>query len=332
MRSTKRQAGTLAIIAAVLGIAVLGRAAHAQTPGSVLVIGTAGDHERGVVEAAISNRVRDATWSVVARPFSRAEVESIVGCLPDDRPWPCIEPTARSKGISQLLIAQVDRTSTKTSLAIKAQLLVAGNGVPAIGEAYCDACSDSQLRETAVQITEQLLKDTALRTQTRETVLEIRTVPAGAAVTVDGKQVGVSDLRHRASPGPHTVLVERTGYVPETRSVTLVEGETSKLALELRPTSTGRNPRIVPGIVIGAGLAAVIGGSIVSFTAEDSPEGQKHKYVYSAPGIGVAMGGAIVAGAGVYLWVRASRRPNKRAVPAVSTVPGGAVAGWATTF
>lgn len=234
--------------------------------------------------------------------------------------------------IVQLLIAQVERAGAKASLAIKAQLLVAGNGVPAIGEAYCDACSDSQLKETATQLTEQLLKDTALRTQTRETVLEIRTVPSGAAVTVDGKQVGVSDLRHRVSPGPHTVLVQRTGYEPETRTVTLADGQTSKLAVELRPISTSRPSRIVPGVVIGAGLAAVAGGSIVSFTAEDSPEGQKHEYVYSAPGIGVAIGGAVVAGAGVYLWLRASRRSSKRAVPAVSTTPGGAIAGWAMTF
>lgn len=92
------------MIAAALAVAVLGRDAHAQTPGSVLVTGTAGDHERGIVEAAISNRVRDAAWSVVARPFSQEEVKSIVDCLADDRPWPCIDPTARSKGVEQLLI------------------------------------------------------------------------------------------------------------------------------------------------------------------------------------------------------------------------------------
>jgi hypothetical protein len=329
MKPTKRRAPTLAMIAVALAVAAMGRAAHAQTPGSVLVIGTAGEHERGVIEAEISNRVRAAAWSVVARPFSQAEVQAIVRCLAEDRPWPCIDPTARAKGVEQLLIAQVDRTGPKTPLAIKAQLLVAGNGVPTIGEAYCDACSDGQLRETAAQITAQLLKDTSLRAG--ETALEVRTTPPGAIVTFGDEYVGVTDLRHRANPGPHTVRVQRTGFLTETRTVTLAEGQTAKLAINLRPVATPRPSRLVPGIVIGAGVVAVAGGAWVSYTAEDSPEGQKHKYVYSAPGIGVAIAGAVAIGAGVYLWLRASRA-SQPAVPAVSMVPGGAIAAWALTF
>jgi hypothetical protein len=330
MSSTKRRAGTLAMILTALVLAALGRDARAQTPGSVVVVGTAGAHERGVVEAAMSNRVRDAAWSVVARPFSRAEVDAIVACLADDRPWPCIAPTAASRGIERLMIAHVDRASAKAQLTIKAQLLVAGRDVPAIGEAYCDPCDDHQLRETASRIAEQMLEDTTLRTQ--ETLLEVQTVPSGAIVTLDGEKVGITNLRHRAHPGQHTVRLQRTGYLTEARTVTLADGQTTRLVIELRPTSTGRDPRIVPGIVIGAGLVAVVGGSIVSFTAEDSPEGQKQKYVYSAPGIGVAIAGSVAIGAGIYLWLRASRQSSKRAVPAVSPVPGGAIAGWATTF
>ncbi len=330
MSSTKRRANTLAMILTALVLAVLGQEARAQTPGSVVVVGTAGAHERGVVEAAMTNRVRDAAWSVVARPFSQAEVNAIVACLADDRPWPCIAPTAASRGVQRLLIAHVDRASARTQLTIKAQLLVAGNEVPAINEAFCDTCDDNRLRETASRMAGQLLEDTDLRT--KESVLEVQTVPSGAVVTLDGEKVGVTALRHRAHPGQHTVLVQRTGYLPETRTVTLAAGQATRLVIELRPTATGRDPRIVPGIVIGTGLAAVVGGSIVSFTAEDSPEGQKQKYVYSAPGIGVAIGGAVVIGAGVYLWLRASRQFNGRAAPTVATVPGGAVAGWATTF
>ncbi len=309
MSSTKRRAGTLAMILIALAIAAPGRDARAQTPGSVVVVGTAGAHERGIVEAAMSNRVRDAAWSVVARPFSQAEVDAIVSCLADDRPWPCIAPTASARGVERLLIAHVDRASARTQLTIKAQLLVAGNDVPAIDEAFCDSCNDDRLRETASRMAEQLLTDTALRT--KETMLEVQTVPSGAIVTLDGEKVGITDLRHRAHPGQHTVLIQRTGYLPETRTVMLAEGQTTRLVVELRPASTGRDPRIVPGIVIGAGLAAVVGGSIVSLAAEDSPEGQKHKYVYSAPGIGVAIAGGVVIGAGVYLWLRASRQASK---------------------
>jgi hypothetical protein len=330
MRSTKRGAGILAIIVMAPIAVMTGRQAHAQTPGSVVVVGTAGAHERGIVEAAMSNRVRDAAWAVVAHPFSAAELDSIVGCLADDRPWPCIDPTARTRGVERLVIAQVDRATAKAPLTIKAQLLVAGNDVPTIDEAYCDACNDVQLSETASRMAEQLLKDTALRT--RATVLEVQTVPSGAVVTLDGKEVGVTSVRHRVHPGQHTVLIQRTGYESEPRTVTLTEGQTTRLVIELRPTSPGRDRRLVPSIVIGVGLAAVVGGTIVSFTAEDSPVGQKHEYVYSGPGIGVAIGGAVVASAGIYLWVRGSRRSSKRAAPAVSTVPGGAVAGWATTF
>jgi hypothetical protein len=65
----------------------------------------------------------------------------------------------------------------------------------------------------------------------------VRSVPAGALVTVDGRRAGetpvtVTDL----SLGAHTLLIARPGYVPRTEQVTITSGAPSRsLTVELRP-------------------------------------------------------------------------------------------------
>ena len=69
-----------------------------------------------------------------------------------------------------------------------------------------------------------------------------------------------------------------------------------------------------------------------SFTADQPQTGLQTEYSYSGLGIGVAAGGAVVAGVGVYLWVRASHAKPRSSAPMVSLSRDGGSVGWATTF
>ena len=93
-----------------------------------------------------------------------------------------------------------------------------------------------------------------------------------------------------------------------------------------------RHPHLVPGVVIGVGAAALGAGSYLSATAKVDPAGPRSQQVYSGPGIGLAVGGALAIGVGVYLWHRASQSQHPRSAPTLSVTPTGTAIGWASEF
>jgi hypothetical protein len=67
--------------------------------------------------------------------------------------------------------------------------------------------------------------------------IELTINPAGTRVSVDGKAIGETPLSKplRATPGPHTVVLERAGYEPRFAVVHVEPKRTSLLALSLEP-------------------------------------------------------------------------------------------------
>src|SRR5688572_3221177 len=135
MRSVHPSSLVVVAVVAVLAVLAAASPARAQRPGTVIVVGNADAKLRTVVESAIASRARDAAWSMIAAPFAEPEVQAIVACLKNDRPWPCVEPAARARGVEGIVIAQVDRPRAD-QVTIVAQLLVAGNRVPAISDRH----------------------------------------------------------------------------------------------------------------------------------------------------------------------------------------------------
>lgn len=66
-----------------------------------------------------------------------------------------------------------------------------------------------------------------------QTVLDIETVPAGALVWVDGLLVGEGPVRAPVAPGRHALEARHSGYHPLLESVTVGEGDTLRVVLEL---------------------------------------------------------------------------------------------------
>lgn len=64
----------------------------------------------------------------------------------------------------------------------------------------------------------------------------IRTLPPGATILVDGKESGVSDLALKLPPGIHNVMARLDGYEPATGSLEVKAGSPSSLDLTLQPT------------------------------------------------------------------------------------------------
>jgi hypothetical protein len=91
-----------------------------------------------------------------------------------------------------------------------------------------------------------------------------------------------------------------------------------------------RRSRLVPGIVTVVGALAAVGGGVLQVTKDSPGPGPQAEYLYSAPGIGLMIGGGVAIGVGVFLWVRASRSP--RSTPTAAITHGGGLVGWTGRF
>ncbi|NQT38439.1 MAG: PEGA domain-containing protein [Planctomycetes bacterium] len=63
------------------------------------------------------------------------------------------------------------------------------------------------------------------------TELYVRTDPAGATITVDGKQQGTSPKLFEVEPGDHTVVVKVPGHQPKTKEVAVRDGRIKRVVL-----------------------------------------------------------------------------------------------------
>ncbi len=323
-------------LVAVFACAFLGAALHearAESTGIVVVTGKLAAQDRSTIESAINVALRQARWLLSAQPFSPKEIETIKACLGDDRPWHCLSPLMQPKGLDRIILAEVtSQPDGPGKLVLTGELVMASNDSRIVVQRRCDRCDAAGLTTAARMLTEQLLQDMA--TVSEQTFVEIQTVPAGASVTLDEHAIGATSSRgisQSTYPGPHRLTTQLTGYVRDERTIDVAPGKTTKVVVHLTAehVATPGRPLLVPGIVAAAGLIAVIGGSWVSATAEDSPTGKKQKYVYSAPGIAVAAAGVVAIGVAVYLWRRTPKSPS---APTVSLLPGGGAVGWATSF
>jgi hypothetical protein len=67
----------------------------------------------------------------------------------------------------------------------------------------------------------------------RPSILTVTSTPAGALVTVDGKQTGPTPLSVEIRPGVHTVVVRREGYSAATQSLEARFGRAVIVSLDL---------------------------------------------------------------------------------------------------
>lgn len=123
---------------------------------------------------------------------------------------------------------------------------------------------------------------TRLRERIPKLLIERGAGADAAAVQLDGIDLGASSIGAEIplDPGPHAVTATAPGYQPFSATATLKERETTRVLLELVPepvpppgegkpgqvivvTRTESPKRLVPYIVGGAGVAALISGGVL---------------------------------------------------------------------
>lgn len=331
--------GRALLIVTSIVLAPLGLARAASASGAILVLGKASSERHELIVDSVKRVGGEVGWSFSSPRFSAADGEAIATCLANDQPWLCIAPRMRDKG-DRLVVVQVELERGETVVTV--HVVSASTGVDTTGRQFCNACDERALTQAVVDVTKELLHDSATRSGT--TVLEIKSIPDKAWISLDGKPAGATNTTKATYPGEHIVVLRHEGYEPATRTITAVEGKAVLVEVVLEPSKSTppvaaktevqpARSNLVPKLAVGVGGAALVTGVLmVVFDQDPNPVGQQKERIYNTAPAGAAIGiaGAVLAGAGGYLWWRSASGTSTAKVMLLPS--GGAVVGLSGRF
>lgn len=315
----------------------LGSARLARADEAVIVVGgSATEHDRSIVGAAIETATRDDGWTLRSKPLTKKESDSLLECHDSSSPWTCVPASLHASGVYHALIIAVDNRQADNGapmVVITGKIVATDTQASSGKQRYCVQCADDRLTVTASDLTQELLRDLAVREG--RTIIDVRSTPSGAQIVLDGRPVQATDASLNTFPGKHVLVIEKPGFQREIREIVVSRGKTAALVVALRPSgpsgiSRVQPSRVVPGVLLGAGAAAIAAGVILYAIDEDpSPTGGRMYWDTAPAGVGVGVVGLATAGVGVYLWYRASQ---SQPAPGVVLVRHGAVIAWKGSF
>lgn len=295
-------------VSAMSGPARAGESAGEQVRLAVLGGDTPGAREQ-VVRVARAVLTEQGMAVAEAAPVTPRLASALRSCYGRSAPDACKEVAAASAGVSHVLAVDLgDQAAPPGGPASVTAWLVDNDGRVVVAERrYCAApCAARALGETTRGLVQFVVRE-SLETAIHS-VIQVRSTPTGARVSVDGRPVGVTEVAYTVYPGRHQVSVDKPGYRVETREVTAVRGATVQVDLALdRQEAATRHGGVWPWVLGGVGVAAMAGG--VTLMALDSPKeghgGQQRRYQSSFwPGVALTAAGAALVGGGMWMWLR----------------------------
>jgi hypothetical protein len=146
----------------------------------------------------------------------------------------------------------------------------------------------------------------------------------------------VTPLDWDLPPGKHTIVMDKAGLQPASRSIAVVSDRTEAITMELvAPRAVdhdgGTIPRFVPVGMLAAGGALLATGVVMIAIDEDPSINGGKTYRNTGPaGAGFAIAGAVVGGVGAYLmWFRS---PRPTSTPVAVFTSDTAYIGWLGKF
>ena len=333
-------------------------AGRAKEPGVLVVQGKGLAREKAVATEAVTEAVTRAGWKLAPRAFAPHETEALAQCLLTDQPWACFTKTVRDNAIRRLALLSLEsRAAADGSSMTVVTVMVASveqQHVAYSGRRYCQACTPDSLAKLTAAAAREVLERMVL--DSGRTFLQVKSRPAGALVEVDGKPLGVTDAAFEILPGPHRVVIKHAKYPPQTRLVEVEEDKTaivtvalgdepkaSRAADPLRSEtaslirSSGEappqpRPSLFPKALVAAGAVIIVGGVVALSLDEDAPSTSpplesslSQRYLNTSPlGVGLLIGGALIAGAGGWWWYGSTSSTSQNKTTAALMIhPGG---------
>jgi hypothetical protein len=191
----------------------------------------------------------------------------------------------------------------------------------------CERCTDQLVRGALEDLLRKLIGGGALGH------VKLKSSPPGARISIDGQPIGVTPLDWDLPTGKHTIQMDKAGLKPVARELVVASDKLELVVMTLDPLDAagaeGYPSRVVPVIVLGAGVAVLATGAVL-YAIDQDDDGSRLRYHDTGPlGIGVAIGGAVITGVGGYLLYR-TRHTSSAPVAAVSRDM--AYVGWLGQF
>lgn len=320
-----------AVFVIVLALVVLTwpRLAAAERVGLVVL----GDSSAKSTREAAANWFHAHNDEAVTNALPKDAIKTLQDCFVVDDPK-CSRSVIDARATENSVVTIRVEVSSKKNKDVRLTIDWFIKGQNAISSRRtCDACSDSALKLTL----DAMLTDLAKNKPGFMGRLRVGGTP-GLSVLVDGATVGVTPLDEAVPAGSHKIRLAQDGRMGVEKSVIVKPDVATEVTLEVPPTQASGLPpqagaskpsRVVPGVMIGIGLAGIGAGAALYLTSEE-PTGTNRTYRDTKKlGIGVAAGGAAVALTGVIIILATGRESG----PTVAMTPdGGAAVTWFGRF
>lgn len=335
------RAHRITIVFAALALSVASTSLARADSGLLVVGGGAREHDRATIGGAIESTVRSAGWSLPAKPATKRETDILLNCEDANTPWTCVPSSITSKGIRNLFVVSIENRQAANGaplVVITGRMIVTDPPEFAFGQRFCEHCADDRLIKAGAELTHALIDD--LATRTGSTVIHFASEPSGADIILDGTKLGATEATYSTSPGKHTAMIQKAGYISQVREFTVDRGKTAELSFTLArsealtadhaaTTGPSRSPYtyVLPGLALGAGASLTVLGSVLVYHGLHDDA----QYEYTrATAVGIPLGivGLGAIGTGIYLLYRR----DADSAPSASPAPGGVVVGWSGRF
>ncbi len=322
----------LVLLLALLALPLTARDANAKSVG-VLVTG---EYLKGPTLQEAESWLRSHGQKVVTNALPSDAIKTLLDCFILDDPK-CMRSVVDARATTDTLVSiRIDIASKKQREVRVTIDWFAKKHSPVTARRTCEGCSEAVLRSTI----DAMLEDLSRTAPGFTGMVKVTSKPDGITVMLDGQTIGVTPIERSVPVGEHTVQLAKDGRTGALKTITVDSDTPVDLTLDApsgaqpvedrpAPRSATRRSRLVPGLMIGIGLAGVGAGAALYFTSE-APTGNGRTYRDTKNlGIGVAAGGGALLLTGVIIILATKSTTG----PTVSMTPGGGAAvGWTGSF
>jgi hypothetical protein len=318
---------------AALALAVLlALASSARAGGDVGVIVTGEGSIQPQLAAQIEGWLSQHGHTLVPSPLPPEAITALVDCFALENQGcarDIIDKRARS---TSMIYAHVETANNGTrDVTLTAYWFDKGHDTVAERKT-CEHCTDQSLRTIADELMKKLVGGTEAGH------VKLKSTPAGARITIDGKAIGVTPLDWDLMPGKHTIQMDKLGLQTASRAIIVVSNQTDTLTMDLVPAGDDahgdhRLQRIIPFALVGTGGALLITGGLMIHYNQDPGHTQPEMIHHTGPaGVGLVIGGAVAVVAGVSAYFLWPRSPRTTSTPVAAFTSDAAYIGWLGRF
>lgn len=343
---------TSRLVLACVALAIAAVPAAARAERAALFVGVAADLDPARAGLAKTARatIESAGWSVFEPPVEPGPLADLLTCVQNGLGGDCVPGYLDDHDVDRGVIVRVtmERGKRGTTHTVTGWVFRRAGELLVTDKRTCEKCQDHAVEAAVRELVDALVKEA--RARARPTLLDVRSIPTGATVKIDGKAVGVTDLQVEVYAGVHAVYFEKRGYHGESREVVVGDGESMTVEVRLtadteaRPAGPVRVPehenaaprpgRALPWALTLGGGALVAAGATLWLLDEapvqDGAQVESYRET-TVPALLTLGAGVIAAGVGVWMLLGDDDADHGPA-PAITLTPGGATLGATGRF